>query len=86
MLDAVPPTELTEINGFLDHETTMALTKEKTISMTRVAAASGLHQPLFDEQQRRALQVAAQRLHELRGVLSIDHPVIERRREIHQAS
>ena len=33
---------------------------------------------LFDEQQRRALQIAAQRLHELGGVLPVDHPMVER--------
>jgi hypothetical protein len=33
---------------------------------------------LFDKQQRRTLQIALQRLDELRGLLAVDHPVVER--------
>ena len=38
---------------------------------------------LLDEQHRRALEQAAQRLHELGRVHAVDHAVVERRRQVH---
>src|SRR5438876_10189706 len=41
------------------------------------SAESRVYRWLLDEQERRALQVALQRLHELGGVPSVDHSVVE---------
>src|SRR5437899_7191084 len=49
------------------------------------SSESWVYRWLLDEQERRALQVALQRLHELGGVLSVDRSVVERRRQVHQA-